>query len=658
MTSFARTALSAVVALVGTAGLVVLPVTPASAAASVETFTFTGAAQSFTVPAGVTSVMVSAEGGHGARSPFDEAAQGGSGGSASGSFAVSPGDVLGVIVGGDAGSGGNNCGSYGAVGCGGYGAGNGGKSQFGGGGGGGSAVTGPDGTWLVAGGGGGSGAGENCSPQPRSAPGNGGAAGSAGGDGAGCVAGGNTLGGGGGGQPGTQAAPGAGGSGGAAATTVTDCFALAGRPGTTGAGTTGASTTDGVGGAGGGGWFGGGSGGWGGSAGGCGGVDAAAGGGGGGSSHVDASALTTFTGVSDRAFGDNGRVVISYTPPPTDTTAPQIDYQITGTLGQNGWYTDDVQLAWTVTEAESPNSLATTGCTDQTITTDQAATTYSCSASSDGGPADAVEVTIKRDATAPTDVSGAPETSPDGAHGWYRSPVGFTFTGSDAGSGIASCSTPTYSGPDGAAVTTTGTCTDKAGNTTAPVTSQAIAYDATAPTLAPVVSPTPVQLRGPASAAPHASEATSGVATSSCGSMSTATTGAKTVTCTATDNAGNTASVAVPYVVQYATSALLSPAPNSKWKAGSTVPVKVQLRDANGKTITNTEAAALGCRVTFTASGAQTATGCLTYNATTQLFQYNWKLGKATGAATATITISYPGTTTTTKLSTPITITR
>ena len=85
-----------------------------------------------------------------------------------------------------------------------------------------------------------------------------------------------------------------------------------------------------------------------------------------------------------------------------DTTPPVITPTVTGTTGLNGWYVGDVTLAWSVDEPETPGSLVTTGCAGQSITLDQAATTYSCSATSVGGSMGPVTVTIKRDATPPT----------------------------------------------------------------------------------------------------------------------------------------------------------------------------------------------------------------------------------------------------------------
>ena len=64
---------------------------------------------------------------------------------------------------------------------------------------------------------------------------------------------------------------------------------------------------------------------------------------------------------------------------------------------------------------------------------------------------------------------------------WYTKPVSFSFTGDDGGSGVASCTSGTYSGPDGGNVTVSGSCTDNAGNTGS--TSLTIKYDSTPPTV-------------------------------------------------------------------------------------------------------------------------------------------------------------------------------
>jgi hypothetical protein len=133
--------------------------------------------------------------------------------------------------------------------------------------------------------------------------------------------------------------------------------------------------------------------------------------------------------------------------------------------GANGWYTSDVALDWTVAEPESPNSLLKTGCVDQDITADQAATVYSCEATSAGGSAGPVTVTIKRDATAPTNVQFNADVAADGGRYFPTTvPTGTGCTADDATSGLASCVVTGRSTAVGTH-TLTATATDNAGNT-------------------------------------------------------------------------------------------------------------------------------------------------------------------------------------------------
>lgn len=82
-----------------------------------------------------------------------------------------------------------------------------------------------------------------------------------------------------------------------------------------------------------------------------------------------------------------------------DNTPPVITPTVTGTLGDNNWYTSDVGVTWTATDAES--AITSQPCGPGSLTTDSPATAFSCSATSAGGTANA-SVTVKRDATAPT----------------------------------------------------------------------------------------------------------------------------------------------------------------------------------------------------------------------------------------------------------------
>lgn len=190
--------------------------------------------------------------------------------------------------------------------------------------------------------------------------------------------------------------------------------------------------------------------------------------------------------AADNAGNTNGATV-NYTvqaPAPTDSTAPVITPDVTGTLGDNGWYTSDVTLTWEITDNESDYTV-TDGCENQNITADQNETTYYCSASSDGGSTGPVSVSIKRDGNAPVNISGAPNRGPDHS-GWYNAPVLVVFTGEDAFSGVDHCTEETYGDEvadvDGTGRTVDGRCKDNAGNWSDPVPSSTFDYDATAPT--------------------------------------------------------------------------------------------------------------------------------------------------------------------------------
>lgn len=141
--------------------------------------------------------------------------------------------------------------------------------------------------------------------------------------------------------------------------------------------------------------------------------------------------------------------------------------------GLNGWYKSNVSLAWTVTEKESPNSLQKTGCVNQDVTADQAETKYSCSASSAGGSA-AAEVTIKRDATPPTNVTfqGGPTDGATYYLGLDTIPAAPTCSASDATSLVASCDVTGYNTAVGTH-TVQATAADNAGNK---ATSSSITY--------------------------------------------------------------------------------------------------------------------------------------------------------------------------------------
>jgi WD40 repeat protein len=282
---------------------------------------------------------------------------------------------------------------------------------------------------------------------------------------------------------------------------------------------------------------------------------------------------------------------------------------------------------------------------------------------------------------APTTTITLSPASPDGSNGWYKSPVGVSISASDPDGTVAQtrCALDPASTPAGFDDLPDASCTlssvaidghhtlyaasvDANGNEEAAPVSASFKIDATNPVLSPTLS-APVVTIGQTgvTASPNATDATSGVATQSCGAIDTSSAGDHTAQCTATDNAGNTVSTTLHYLVEYRILGFFSPVPNSKWKLGQTVPVKVALANGDGTRISDTEAAELArtCRVAFSAAGAQTKSAdCMKYDATAHQFVYNWKLGKSgTGAETITVSVSYSGTTTKTTISEPMTIT-
>jgi hypothetical protein len=161
-----------------------------------------------------------------------------------------------------------------------------------------------------------------------------------------------------------------------------------------------------------------------------------------------------------------------------------ITYTIDGIQGTNNWYRGNVLgnfvvVRWTINvpvRQDCPHAMEVDGPTT--------GTTRSCTITLlDGSQLTRTTAVIKLDADPPVGIAASRSRAPD-FNSWYNHAVGVSWRGSDATSGIAACSSVTYSGPDRAGVAIGGGCTDKAGNTaSAPVS---INYDATAPLLSKV----------------------------------------------------------------------------------------------------------------------------------------------------------------------------
>ena len=159
---------------------------------------------------------------------------------------------------------------------------------------------------------------------------------------------------------------------------------------------------------------------------------------------------------------------------------PKVRATVTGTLSGSGWYTSDVAVSWNI-EGFGATVTQTTGCDPVTVTTDVISSVLRCSATTAGGVGSA-SVSINRDTTAPT-VVPRPMALPNAA-GWHHGPVTVRFDGTDSGSGIANCSADARVVTEGAGQTSsTGTCTDAAGNEAAPVALTNVNIDQGLPTV-------------------------------------------------------------------------------------------------------------------------------------------------------------------------------
>lgn len=243
-------------------------------------------------------------------------------------------------------------------------------------------------------------------------------------------------------------------------------------------------------------------------------------------------------------------------PTPTDTTAPVITPLITGTQGQNGWYTGDVTVVWNATDAQS--GITSAPCETVIVQEDTEGQTLTCTATSAGGTATA-SVTIKRDATAPTTTIAAGGTQ--GLNDWFTGDVTFTTSREDLTSGIENCQT-TGTDPlisDTGSHTASITCTDNAGNTgSAAVT---VKRDATAPTATVTPSGTLGQngwYTSDVTFTTAGQDTLSGVNACTNPDALTADSAAHTVTGTCTDNAGNTSPLGSVTVKRDATAPILS----------------------------------------------------------------------------------------------------
>ena len=237
-------------------------------------------------------------------------------------------------------------------------------------------------------------------------------------------------------------------------------------------------------------------------------------------------------------------------------TPPVIAPTVTGTMGSNGWYVSDASVSWAVSDPESSVTATSAGGTT-TVSADAGPTVLTCQATSAGGSASA-SVTIKRDATGP---NVAPAVTPAAAAtGWYNRATGaptVSYSCADAVSGVAVCPAAHLFG-EGAAITYPATASDNAGNTST-VSAGPLNVDLMAPMVAFATHPASYTVDQTIAIPCSATDSLSGIATTCTGVSRPASSlpvGTTTLSTSATDRAGNSATASTPVTVQVTPSSL------------------------------------------------------------------------------------------------------
>ncbi|HET8626431.1 MAG TPA: PxKF domain-containing protein, partial [Thermomicrobiales bacterium] len=281
-----------------------------------------------------------------------------------------------------------------------------------------------------------------------------------------------------------------------------------------------------------------------------------------------------------------------------DNIAPTVTPTLSPAANAAGWSNATTTVHFTAVDNPGGSGVDPTSVTpDVTVSAETAGQVVTGQAQDYAGNVGTTSVTVELDMTAPT-ITGAATTSANKA-GWYNGPVTVHFTCSDALSGIATCPADVILTANGANQAVTGTAQDVAGNT-ATYTVSGINIDTAVPTItvSGVANGATYTLGAVPTPACSATDSGGSGLTGPCtGTLSGGTpngVGSYTYTATASDAAGNTATVTVKYRVIYRFDGFLQPINDtahqtglqtSVFKGGSTVPAKFQLKDAAGNIV-------------------------------------------------------------------------
>jgi hypothetical protein len=334
-----------------------------------------------------------------------------------------------------------------------------------------------------------------------------------------------------------------------------------------------------------------------------------------------------------------------------DNIAPTVTHTVSPAANAADWNNSEVTVHFAAKDTDPGSGVDITSVTpDVTVSleTTTSGTVVTGSAKDTAGNLGTDSVTVRLDKTAPS-ITGAIVPGTTMVNGWYTGTVKVHFTCSDALSGVAVCPDDVLVTSNGANQSVIRSATDIAGNSRI-ATVSGITIDNENPTVTSVnVANGSYTLGAVPTATCAATDFFSGVL--SCKVTVTGGNangvGTFTYTATATDNAGNTsAPLTGTYAVTYRWDGFLQPindtahqigTSTSIFKAGSTVPVKFQLKNASGQVVqsatapvwlTPVKGVAMSVPVDETVYTASADSGSTyRYDATAQQYIYNWKTG-------------------------------
>jgi hypothetical protein len=334
-----------------------------------------------------------------------------------------------------------------------------------------------------------------------------------------------------------------------------------------------------------------------------------------------------------------------------DNIAPTVTHTVTPSANAADWNNSNVTVHFDAKDTDPGSAVVLSSVTPDVLVSTETTTSgrvVNGSAADTAGNVGTDRVTIRLDKTAPV-ITGAIVAGTALVNGWYTGSVKVHFTCSDALSGIGVCPDDVTLTSNGLNQSVTRSASDLAGNT-ANATVLGISIDNENPTITSVNVANGSYTVGAAPAATcSATDSFSGVASCKVTVTGGNTNGVGTFTYTAvaTDKAGNTSTALTgTYTVKYRFDGFLQPindtahqvgASTSVFKAGSTVPVKFQLKNAAGTAVQASSAPVWMTPVKGSAMSVPVDEAVFTvaadsgltyrYDATAAQYIYNWKTG-------------------------------